>query len=202
MRETIYDEIPFHLVINSDIQVTAEAIDNLLDVMQSNGAIGQLMPRVIGVNGEMQYLCKLLPTPMDLLGRRFLPEAWIRKRNARYELVHTGYDHIMNVPALSGCFLLCRTDALQEAGLFDERFFLYCEDIDLTRRMHRVGKTLFYPGITISHDFRRSSYRNLRLMWTHIRSACLYFDKYGWISDEERDYPRTRAQFQDLLAGL
>ena len=93
----------------------------------------------------------------------------------------------MNVPALSGCFLLCRTGALQEAGLFDERFFLYCEDIDLTRRMHRVGNTLFYPGITISHDFRRSSYRNLRLMWTHIRSACLYFDKYGWISDEERD---------------
>ncbi|MBR4460357.1 MAG: glycosyltransferase family 2 protein [Paludibacteraceae bacterium] len=187
IRESIRTGVPFHLIMNSDVMFHAEHIWEMLQYMEAHADVACMMPNVQFPTGKPQRLCKLLPTPMDLLGRRFLPEAWIRKRNARYELVHTGYDHIMNVPALSGCFLLCRTDALQEAGLFDERFFLYCEDIDLTRRMHRVGKTLFYPGITISHDFRRSSYRNLRLMWTHIRSACLYFDKYGWISDEERD---------------
>lgn len=187
IRHSINDQVPFHLIMNSDVTFQAGHITEMLAYMQAHADVACMMPNVQFPTGKPQRLCKLLPTPMDLLGRRFLPEAWIRERNARYELVHTGYDHIMNVPALSGCFLLCRTEALNEAGLFDERFFLYCEDIDLTRRLHRVGKTLFYPNITISHDFRRSSYRSFRLMWTHIRSACLYFDKYGWISDAERD---------------
>ena len=69
IRETIYDDLPYHLVINSDIQVTAEAIDNLLAVMQANPLIGQLLPRVVDSEGREQYVCKLLPTPMDLIRR-------------------------------------------------------------------------------------------------------------------------------------
>ena len=187
IRHSVKDRVPFHLVMNSDITFTADNIAEMLAYMEAHDDVACMMPNVQFPTGKPQRLCKLLPTPMDLLGRRFLPESLIRERNARYELHHTGYDRIMNVPALSGCFLLCRTDALEQAGLFDERFFLYCEDIDLTRRLHRVGKTLFYPNVTISHDFRRSSYRSLRLMCTHMRSACLYFNKYGWLFDRERD---------------
>ena len=187
IRKSMSDKVPFHLIMNSDVAFSAVNISEMLDYLQAHDDVACMMPNVQFPTGKPQRLCKLLPTPMDLLGRRFLPEALIRKRNARYELADTGYNRIMNVPALSGCFLLCRTDAFAEAGLFDERFFLYCEDIDLTRRLHRVGKTLFYPNVTICHDFRRSSYTNLRLTWTHMRSACLYFNKYGWFHDPERE---------------
>ena len=194
IRHSVSDRVPFHLIMNSDITFTADNIAEMLAYMEAHADVACMMPNVQFPTGKPQRLCKLLPTPMDLLGRRYLPERLIRERNARYELQDTGYNRIMNVPALSGCFLLCRTDALEQAGLFDERFFLYCEDIDLTRRLHRVGKTLFYPNVTISHDFRRASYTNLRLMWTHMRSACLYFNKYGWIRDAERD--RVNEEFQ------
>ena len=187
IRKSMSDKVPFHLIMNSDVAFSAANISEMLDYLQAHDDVACMMPNVQFPTGKPQRLCKLLPTPMDLLGRRFLPEALIRKRNARYELADTGYNRVMNVPALSGCFLLCRTDALAEAGLFDERFFLYCEDIDLTRRLHGVGKTLFYPNVTICHDFRRSSYTNLRLTWTHMRSACLYFNKYGWFHDTERE---------------
>ena len=187
IRESIKAGVPFHLIMNSDIIFSAENVHEMLTYLAGHSEVACLMPNVQFPTGKPQRLCKLLPTPIDLLGRRFLPEVFIRKRNARYELQHTGYDHIMNVPALSGCFLMCRTGALQQAGLFDERFFLYCEDIDLTRRLHRVGQTLFYPNVTISHDFRRASYSSLRLMWIHMRSACQYFNKYGWFHDSERD---------------
>ena len=188
MRETIYDEIPFHLVINSDIQVTAEAIDNLLDVMQSNGAIGQLMPRVVGVNGEMQYLCKLLPTPTDLLRRiLFGKRGKESKANQRFELRHLDHARPINAPYLSGCFMLLRTEALLKAGLFDERFFMYPEDIDLTRRIHRDFLTLYYPSETIVHAHRQASYHSIRMLWIHAVNMIRYFNKWGWIVDKERE---------------
>ena len=83
IRESIYDEIPLHLVMNSDIIVKAEDIDALCAFMLSQPAVGQLMPRVVNPQGELQHLCKLLPTPLDVFGRRFLPASWMRKRNAR-----------------------------------------------------------------------------------------------------------------------
>ena len=187
MRETIYDEIPFHLVINSDIQVTAEAINNLLTVMQSNSLIGQLMPRVIDVNGEMQYLCKLLPTPSDLLRRIILGRCGIASNaNQRFELRHLDHSRPINAPYLSGCFMLLRTEALLKAGLFDERFFMYPEDIDLTRRIHRDFLTLYYPLETIVHAHRQASYHSLRMLWIHAVNMIRYFNKWGWIVDKER----------------
>ncbi|MBO6074431.1 MAG: glycosyltransferase [Paludibacteraceae bacterium] len=188
MRETIYDEIPFHLVINSDIQVTAEAIDNLLDVMQSNGAIGQLMPRVVGVNADLQYLCKLLPTPTDLLRRiLFGKRGKESKANQRFELRHLDHTRPINAPYLSGCFMLLRTEALLKAGLFDERFFMYPEDIDLTRRIHRDFLTLYYPSETIVHAHRQASYHSIRMLWIHAVNMIRYFNKWGWIMDKERE---------------
>jgi len=196
IRRSIQDKVPFHLIMNSDVAFSADHISEMLGYIEQHADVACMMPNVQFPTGKPQRLCKRLPTPFDLIGRRFFPEPLIRKRNAWYEMAETGYDHLMNVPALSGCFLLCRTDALEMAGLFDERFFLYCEDLDLTRRMHQCGKVLFYPYVTIRHDFRRSSYKTPRLMWTHIRSACLYFNKYGWFFDRERD--RINEEFVNL----
>lgn len=187
IRESIRAGVPFHLVMNSDVAFKPEQVGEMVRYIEQKEDVACLMPNVQYPTGNQQYLCKMLPTPMDLFGRRFLPELLIKRRNERYELRDTGYDKIMDVPALSGCFLMCRTSALEAVGGFDETFFLYCEDLDLTRRMHRCGRVVFYPKVTIMHDFRRSSYQSPRLLWTHIRSACYYFDKFGWWRDEERD---------------
>ena len=188
IRDTIYDEIPFHLVINSDIQVKAEAIDNLLSVMQSNAIIGQLMPRVVDTNGELQYLCKLLPTPFDLLRRiLFGKRGKNSQRNARFELRQLDHSRPINAPYLSGCFMLLRTEALLKAGLFDERYFMYPEDIDLTRRIHRDFLTLYYPSETIVHAHRKASYHSVRMLWIHATNMIRYFNKWGWIVDKERE---------------
>ena len=187
IHESIYDEIPFHLVMNSDIQVTAGAIDNLLAVMLANPLIGQLLPRVIDTNGELQYLCKLLPTPFDLIRRiAFGKYGKNSRRNARFELRDLDHSRPINAPYLSGCFMLLRTEALLKAGLFDERFFMYPEDIDLTRRIHRDYLTLYYPSETIVHAHRQASYHSLRMLGIHIVNMIRYFNKWGWISDPER----------------
>ena len=102
IRHSVKDRVPFHLVMNSDITFTADNIAEMLAYMEAHDDVACMMPNVQFPTGKPQRLCKLLPTPMDLLGRRFLPESLIRERNARYELHHTGYDRIMNVPAKKG----------------------------------------------------------------------------------------------------
>ena len=187
IRESIYDNIPFHLVINPDILLNAQDIDTMYQFILQNSEIGCLMPKVLYPNGELQYLCKLLPTPMDVFGRRFLPQKWIRKRNEKYEMRSSGYDEMMNVPYLSGCFMLLRTQAVQKVRLFDERFFMYPEDMDLTRRIHRDYLTVYFPRVSIIHNHEHASYKSLRMLWIHVVNMCRYFNKWGWFFDKERD---------------
>lgn len=187
IRESIYDDIPFHLIINSDILLKEQDIDTMYQFILQNSEIGCLMPKVLYPNGELQYLCKLLPTPMDVFGRRFLPKRWIKKRNDKYEMRSSGYDEMMNVPYLSGCFMLLRTKAVQKARLFDERFFMYPEDMDLTRRIHRDYLTVFFPRVSIVHNHEHASYKSLKMLWIHVVNMCRYFNKWGWFTDKERD---------------
>lgn len=189
----------YHLVINSDVYFengTLEAIEEFLDAPENLDVV-QLIPRVTNTDGSLQYACRLLPTPIDLFGRRFLPDSWFEKRNSRYTLAFTGYNRPMNVPYHLGCFMWLRVSALDAIAIapshkqplktyFDERFFLYPEDIDLTRRMHRVGRTLYWPDVSITHEHRQASYHSWHLTVIHLREMCKYFAKWGWLSDRER----------------
>ena len=186
IRESIYDNIPFHLVINPDIVLDSKELDRMLDFVSQNPLVGSLMPKVTYPNGQLQYLCKLLPTPLDVFGRRFLPSSWIAQRNHRYEMRASGYDKIMNIPYLSGCFMLLRTEAVKQARLFDERFFMYPEDMDLTRRIHRHYLTVYFPYATIIHNHEKASYKSFKMLWIHIINMCRYFNKWGWFRDKER----------------
>ena len=186
IRESAYHQTEIHLVMNSDIRVSAKDIDAMHDFMMAHPSVGQLMPRVVNPSGTQQYLAKRLPSPLDVFGRRFLPDWMIEKRNTRYELRDLDLSRPVNAPYLSGCFMMLRTQAAVEAGLFDERFFMYPEDIDLTRRIHRNYLTLYHPQWTITHAHARSSYKNKHMLRIHIQNMCRYFNKWGWFSDPER----------------
>ena len=186
LRESAYQEVDIHLVMNSDIRVSAGDIDAMHDWMLTHPQVGQLMPKVVNPDGSQQYLAKRLPTPLDVFGRRFLPASWMAKRNARYELRDLDLTRPVNAPYLSGCFMMLRTKSAVESGLFDERYFMYPEDIDLTRSIHRNYLTLYYPEWTIVHAHARSSYKDKRMLWIHIQNMCRYFNKYGWFFDSER----------------
>lgn len=186
IRKTIEQKVPFHLVINPDISFASDILAKIEDYMLENTSVGSLMPKVFSSNGEVQYLCKLLPTPFDLIFRRFLPEKWTRKRTEKFELRHTGYSQTMDVPYLSGCFMFLRTEALQKVGLFDERFFMYPEDIDLTRRIHKEYRTVFYPEVSIVHGHEKGSYKDKNLLKIHIENMIKYFNKWGWAFDKDR----------------
>ncbi len=186
LRESAWAQTDIHLVMNSDIQVSAADIDAMHDWMITHPHVGQLMPRVTSPDGHQQYLAKRLPSPFNVFGRRFLPQWMTVRQNKRYELRDLDLNRPINAPYLSGCFMLLRTDAAVEAGLFDERYFMYPEDIDLTRTIHRNYLTLYYPEWTIIHAHAQASYKNKHMLWIHIQNMCRYFNKWGWLFDTER----------------
>lgn len=186
LRQSIAQQIPYHLVLNPDIDFEPSILAQMVQFMDKNTEVGHLMPKVFYPNGQMQYLCKLIPTPFDLFIRRFLPISWAKWRVEKFEMRKTGYDKIMDVPYLSGSFMFLRTKALEEVGLFDERFFMYPEDIDLTRRIHRKYRTIFFPEVSITHHHAKSSYFSFKMLVIHSVNLIKYFNKWGWFFDNER----------------
>ncbi len=187
----------YHLVLNPDVYFETDVLEKLFHFMEANKQAGLAMPKVFGSDGQLQMLCKLLPTPVDLATRRFFPfNEWLKSRNEKYELKESGYDSVMNVPFLSGCFMFLRTAALKQVGLFDERFFLYAEDTDLSRRIHQQFETLFFPAAEITHVHARGSYKDFALTLHNIKSAVQYFNKWGWFFDEERKLVNQKATTQ------
>ena len=186
IRQTISQGQTYHLVMNPDIAFEPSILDKIERFMNNNTDIGLLMPKIVYPTGEIQYLCKLIPTPFDLIFRRFLPKNWTRKRMEIFEMRSSGYNQLMDVPYLSGCFMFLRTEAVKQVGLFDERFFMYPEDIDLSRRIHLQYRTVFYPEVQVTHNHAQGSYINGKLLYIHIVNMIKYFNKWGWIFDKER----------------
>lgn len=186
IREIIKEGFDAHLVLNSDIVFPQGVIDQLIDILATDSRVGQISPRIVSPDGQPQYAQRLLPTPLDVFGRRFLPSFMMRGRNHRYLLSARLETEIANIPYHQGSFILFRADALKEVGGFDERFFMYPEDIDITRRIHRNWLTIYYPHVNVTHAHRASSYKSLRMLWVHCHNMVKYFNKWGWWIDPER----------------
>lgn len=178
----------YHLVLNPDVYFSPEIPAVLYRFMTDYPSVGLVMPRILYPDGTEQRLCKQLPTPLDLISRRFLRgigRSLFAKRLSRYELQHLDLTIAREIPCLSGCFMFIRSETLREVGVFDERYFMYMEDVDLCRRIGAMYKTVFYPEVEVTHGYAKESYSDPKLLKYHIQSAVRYFMKWGWVYDPE-----------------
>lgn len=192
----------YHFVLNTDLTFGSDAIPKLLCFMDAHSGVGITMPLVRYPDGRLQHLCRLLPRPVDVFARAFLPRSgWTKKLTARYESHGWTYDQPFDFPFLSGCFMVLRPEVLAEVGGFDERFFLFAEDLDLSRRFHRVSETRLCPTVEVRHEYRTRAERNWKRQMLLMRSLAAYFNKYGWIFDSERESMNRRALAQICPKG-
>ena len=174
-------------MVNADVFFEENTIEKIVEYMRGNRDIGQIGPKIYGLDGKGTKSCRLLPSPVNLIFRRFLPLKWIvEKLDYDYEMKWYDYKEIIDVPILSGCFIFVRTDVLKEIGGFDKRYFMYMEDYDLCRRIGQKYRTVFYPEVQIIHEHGKASYKSRKMMMMHVKSAIKYFNKWGWFFDKER----------------
>jgi GT2 family glycosyltransferase len=181
----------YHLVCNPDISMGSDTLSGLYRLMEGRPDVGLCSPRTVGTDGHLHHLCKRLPSPFDLAIRRFAPASWFEAQRAHYEMRDQSYDRPMEAPFLSGCFMFFRSAVLSRLDGFDERYFLYIEDLDLSRRAAVLARNLYTPDIQIVHGAQRGAYKSLRLLRYFSVSVLRYFNKWGWF--EQPWFPARRS---------
>ncbi len=169
--------------LNTDLSWAPGSFEDLLSWLELQDQVTLAVPRIVDPSGQPQQLCKLDPTLLGLLSRRFLPDAlkpaWLRRYDSRYVMADRDLDTVFEVPYLSGCCMLIRTCSFLAVGGFDERYFLYLEDADLTRRLRTLGPTVHLPLASIVHAWGRGNHRSWRLTLVNLHSAWIYFSTWG-----------------------
>lgn len=170
----------FHLILNPDVLFSKEVIPTLVEALKRDPSVAMVAPRVLFPNGEHQFSCRRYPTILELFARRFKFFSTIFK-----EKINKGVyaDKDLTTPFyaeyLTGCFQLYKTKDLVALKGFDERYFLYMEDVDICKKIDVLGKKkLYYPQEVIFHVLKKGSEKNLSLFLRHTMSIIQYFKKW------------------------
>lgn len=182
---TIGKTSEFHIVCNPDIIVHAGAIEAMVEYLQANPKTGLIAPKVVDPQGKIQHLCRRYPTVLALFARRCMPKyllndpMMIRYMDA-YHMRDHDYEDIMEPECISGCFMIFRSDIYRALGGFDESFFLYFEDNDITLRLRKIRKAIYFPKAVVTHAWKGGGRQSLKLTKLQIQSARIFFRKWGW----------------------
>lgn len=172
------------LVLNPDTVISENALDKMVVFMKNNTDAGILGPKLLNPDGTLQFSCRKFFTLRAIFVRRtFFGRIFPNSKSLR-EYLMSDWDHndVREVDWLMGACLLVRRNVLDVAGLFDEKYILYFEDVDLCYRVKKAGyKVYYYPEAIISHSYQRESEKifSKKMAW-HIQSAIRFFNKFGW----------------------
>ena len=171
------------VLINPDTVVQEDTFTKLLTFFESHPDAGAATCKIINPDGSFSVDCRhSIPTPMIALWKvtglsKIFPKS---KIFAKYNLTYLDPDETYPVPAISGSFMMIKKRALDEAGFFDERFFMYCEDIDLCHRINHAGYKIYYvPTSQIIHYKGESTKKNnIDYIVSFNKALYQFFEKY------------------------
>ncbi len=170
----------YHAVVNPDVQVDSDVLARLIDVMEEHPEIAMITPRILNADGTVQHLPKRQPTWRYLLLGRLSsfggPFAKVRREYTRQDECLTG---LCPIEFCTGCFFVIRSELFHRLSGFDERYFMYMEDADLSRRVLEFGSIMYDGDVTVTHLWERESSKKLRYLWIHLRSCFQYFKIWG-----------------------
>ncbi|PYV89063.1 MAG: hypothetical protein DMG05_14375 [Acidobacteria bacterium] len=150
----------FVLILNPDVLAQGRAIETLLHTLKTNPEAAIVLPRLSNPDGSLQYSCRRFYTYTTLLMRRAPFNRMFSNHPAVRNHLMLDWDHqsLAEVDWGLGAAMLVRRSAIREPFLFDERFFLYFEDVDLCLRMRQQGwKVIYNPAATLIHQHQRES---------------------------------------------
>lgn len=160
----------YFFILNPDIRLNGCDFKILMSQL-NHAAVGIVSPSIVNEDGDVEDHARLYPTIADLFGRRFSSKKEIVKGS-----IDTGsFDWV------GGMFLAIRSHTFAAVGGFDERYFLYCEDIDLCRKVKESGLEVRVDERTKAiHKAQRASRKSLKMFLIHFSSMVKYFRKWEW----------------------
>ncbi len=170
------------MLLNTDTVVPPTALRGLMDFLDAHPDAGVVGPKLVRADGSLDLACRRsFPTPAvsfyRMLGlSRLFPRS---PRFGRYNMTYLDENQTAQVDSVVGAAMLIRTDALRQAGLLDETFFMYGEDLDLALRIKQCGwQVYYYPGVEILHYKRESSRQSRKAQVEFYRAMYIFYDKH------------------------
>ncbi len=158
-------------VLNPDIRLVDNPFPRLVQALLENGG-GVIAPKVVNLSGQVEDSARYFPTPRRLLFKIFGLD------DGRVILNGTG---AQDVDWVAGMFLLFPARVFREIGGFDERYYLYYEDVDICSRLWIGGeRVMLAPSVSVIHAAQRKSRRNLRYFMWHLCSMVRFLRIYAW----------------------
>lgn len=170
----------YHVIINPDIVFIENSIKKMVDYLENNEDIGVLSPKICFPDGREQILGKKDPHFKYILASRLRgdePGTLLKK----YAMLDCDLTKPIDIENASGCFMVFRTSILKKVDGFDERYFMYFEDADITRKARKYSRVVYYPEAVVSHVWNRDSKHNFKLLAIHIHSMLKYYWKWKTI---------------------
>tara|TARA_R110001632_G_scaffold101693_1_gene209575 strand:- start:1956 stop:2735 length:780 start_codon:yes stop_codon:yes gene_type:complete len=179
--EKIKHESDYHLVLNPDVVFEPEVIDTLVIQLKKDSSLSMIAPKVLFPDGKFQHSCRRYPKISEMFFRRFSVI-----KNLSKSIVNKGIykdknlDNPFYAEYLTGCFHLYKTEDFLEIGGFDNRYFLYMEDIDICKKIDAKGtRKMYFPEVEITHVLKQGSSKDYKLFFRHTTSMIKYFLKWG-----------------------
>lgn len=170
----------YHFVVNPDIYIQdANVFTTIVDYLEKNLDYGLLSPLIKYPNGETQHLLKKESTVFDM-ALRFIGLPIFKKRQESFKSLPDGYNHTHDAENVPGSFMVFRTTVFKKVNGFDESYFLYMEDSDVTKAVNQVSKTVFLQNTVVYHEWQRENRKSVRGILTMLHSMGIYFNKWGW----------------------
>ena len=201
-RAVLTADSDFSVVMNPDIVLEPDALTATVSTFGKYPQADLLTPCFLE-SGRAAHLCKRLPSLAALLLRRIpaagLPKRW-RSLRDRYEMRDLDPHQPKWDPALAtGAFMAFRTEPVKRIGGFDESYFLYFEDFDLSIRLRRIGHLLYTPEIRLTHAGGRSA----PWVWWRVpallRSAWRFWMTHGLAFVHVSEPPRATLATEQIL---
>jgi N-acetylglucosaminyl-diphospho-decaprenol L-rhamnosyltransferase len=172
---------PFILLLNPDAEVVAGTLGGFAKVARDRTRAGAIGALVRDPDGSIYPSARKVPTLGEAVGHAFLGPFVSNRFSRAYTMADWDRSSERTVEWVSGSCVLLRREALDQVGLFDERFFMYVEDVDLCTRLRGQGwEVLFSPELEVLHvgGVSTGGYRSRRMTLQHSRSIYRYFVKH------------------------
>ncbi len=168
------------LLLNSDTVILDRAIEKTISFANENPKAGAIGCRVINPDGTLQETCFMFPSILNmLLSSTYLYKIFPKNKFfGREQMTWWDRNDVREVDVITGCFILVRREAIEQVGILDERFFMYCEETDWCYRLKKKEwKVMFAPVGQIIHYGGRSTRQRRAEMILQLRGSILLFIK-------------------------
>ena len=166
----------YFCVLNPDISLVGNPFPALMAALQSPPII-MAGPQVIAPNHRVEDSARYFPTVASLLKKAV---RLVTKGGSDPASLPLDPDERTKPDWLAGMFMLFTTPGYQALGGFDESYFLYYEDVDICAQIWKSGQRLIYcPEVSVIHDARRASHKNVRFFIWHLSSLIRFMIKHG-----------------------